>query len=226
MQMQAMLNAGEASRVGTLKNILLGGAPLTETQFIQLQDLHVPVYHGYGMTETYTHIALRKLNGADASLKYKPLPGVEVSQDKRGCLSIRSEVTGGQWLQTNDIVQLFPDGFIWIGRWDNVINTGGVKVQAEAVEREIDTLLVNRKLDIPAFFVAGIPDEKLGQKIIAVFEDEPWSVREKEVFLANLSSSVSRYELPKEIHFKIPFPRTALGKIDKQKILAELNRKS
>ena len=101
-------------------------------------QLAVPVYHTYGMTETATHIALRRLNGPERSDAFVPLPGVELALDDRGCLAIRGAVTAGAWLQTNDIVDLRSDGsFVWLGRWDNVINTGGIKVQIEQVEAAV-----------------------------------------------------------------------------------------
>ena len=103
-----------------------------------------------------------------------PLPGVELSVDGRGCLAIRRPVTADAWLQTNDLVDLRPDGsFLWLGRWDNVINSGGVKVQVEAVEQAIAAAgarsavwpLAGRR-----YGVAGLPEERLGQIVALVVE--------------------------------------------------------
>ncbi len=160
-----------------MQAILLGGGPIDEALHKAVGQLSAPVYHTYGMTETATHIALRRLNGPDPSDAFVPLPGVELARDDRGCLAIRGAVTAGAWLQTNDIVDLRPDGsFVWLGRWDNVINTGGVKVQVEQVEAAIaacqaqrtDLAWAGRRLA-----VAGLPDARLGQAVTLVLAGAP-----------------------------------------------------
>ena len=137
LQLQTLLDgpSGYLDRLNAMQAILVGGGPVSTALEARVQTLAAPVYHTYGMTETVTHIALRRLNGAEASSAFRPLPGVEVGLDDRGCLRIKGPMTLDQWVQTNDLVELQPDGsFQWLGRWDTIINTGGVKVQVEQVE--------------------------------------------------------------------------------------------
>ena len=87
-----------------MQAILIGGGPVSESLHNNIQRLSAPVYHTYGMTETATHVALRRLNGPQRSDAFVPLPGVELALDDRGCLAIRGAVTADAWLQTNDMV--------------------------------------------------------------------------------------------------------------------------
>jgi O-succinylbenzoic acid--CoA ligase len=128
-----------------MQAILLGGGPVSAPLHAQVRRLSAPVYHTYGMTETATHIALRRLNGPQARDEFTPLPGVELALDSRGCLAIRGPMTGGEWVQTNDLVDLRDDhSFAWLGRADNVINSGGVKVHIEGVEAAVEAMQAAR----------------------------------------------------------------------------------
>ena len=133
-----------------------------------------PVYHTYGMTETATHVALRRMNGPDATGRFAPLPGVAIGADARGCLHVTGPMTGGAMIQTNDLVEIHRDGsFAWLGRWDNVINSGGVKVQVEQVEAAAAQVAADQPelgLARRRFFVAGLPDERLGQEVVMLVE--------------------------------------------------------
>ena len=119
----------------------MGGAPVNSALLAQIQHLSVPVFSTYGMTETVSHIALRKLNGIGASETYMLLEGVEADTDERNCLRLRGAVTNHEWIQTNDVV-VFDNKthFQIIGRADNIINSGGVKIQLEKVERAIEQI--------------------------------------------------------------------------------------
>ncbi|MFN8446139.1 MAG: AMP-binding protein, partial [Caldilineaceae bacterium] len=130
------------STLNAMHAILLGGGPVSATLEQQLQQIKAPIYHTYGMTETVSHVALRRVNGAEASEEFRPLPGVILGVDERGCLNIRAPMTSDQTVQTNDMVDLHANSsFHWLGRWDNVINSGGVKVQVEKVEQAIERLV-------------------------------------------------------------------------------------
>jgi O-succinylbenzoic acid--CoA ligase len=158
------------------------------------------------------------LNGATASDYFVPLPGVTLSQDARGCLVIQAgELAQDQTLVTNDVVELRADGqFRWLGRADNIINSGGVKVQAERVEQALAHLpdLAGRRL-----FVAAQPHPELGQAVIAVIEGAP--LPELAAHLAGRAvPGLSRYEIPRQIYFVPHFAETATGKIDRRATLA------
>jgi O-succinylbenzoic acid--CoA ligase len=205
------------------KAILLGGAPITTAQETQLQRIEAPVFQTYGMTETLSHIALRRLNGATASEVYTVLPGVHIETDQRGCLVIQTPVVKEQSIVTNDIVQILsPATFRWVGRIDNVINSGGVKVQAERVEQEVASVLTQVQLN-RRFFVAGIPHTQWGEVVALFMEGTPVADDQKIRLLEMLEQAgLSRYELPKEIFFMNTFLETPTGKVDKKLIVKEL----
>ena len=91
------------------------------------------------MTETFSHIALRKVNGKDASPVFVALKGISLAQDDRGCLVINTPLLLEESLTTNDVVELLsPDEFTWKGRFDHVINSGGIKIFPEELEKKLN----------------------------------------------------------------------------------------
>lgn len=108
LQLQTLLDgpASYRTRLDRMTAILVGGAPISAALEQQVQAIAAPLYHTYGMTESATHIALRRLNGPDASPWFHPLPGVELAVDARNCLRIKAPMTLDHWLQTNDLVAL------------------------------------------------------------------------------------------------------------------------
>lgn len=222
IQLQTALSSGARyiSLLNRMKAILVGGASISRALLEELQIVEAPIYHTFGMTETVSHIALRRLNGAEASETFKPLPGVEVGADQRGCLTIKSPVTNNERIVTNDLVKIKPDNsFIWLGRIDNVINTGGIKVQAEKVESALEEALheINGTLNSNReFFVGPLPDEKYGQVVAAIFEGPEFSSETKNRLLETLSGKLSKYEIPKRFCFIDSFIRTSNGKTDRR----------
>jgi O-succinylbenzoic acid--CoA ligase len=174
LQLREVLANGHSARLNRMKAILVGGASVEKSLEKEIQKLKVPVYLTYGMTETASHIALRRLNGPGVSAHYQVLPGIHVGQDERGCLTVRADVTNDQLITTNDRVTLHPDNhtFEWLGRADFVINSGGVKVQAEKVEQVLEVALMELGLSRRAF-VAGRPDARLGEQVTAFVEGAP-----------------------------------------------------
>jgi len=224
MQLQLVLEQmpGRLPQLNRMKGILVGGAPVTQTLQRELQSITAPVYHTYGMTETASHIALRRLNGPQAAEYYQVLDSIEAGLDKRGCLTIRGDVTNHELLVTNDVVELLtPTRFRWIGRVDNIINTGGVKVQIEKVELAIAEAFVNFT-DSPRFFIAPQPDELLGEKIVLLVEGEPLPPDTEAVLFDKLRDLLKKFELPKEIYYSPAFTETATGKISRQRTLQKL----
>jgi len=201
-----------------MKAILVGGGPVRGDLAAAAARSPAPIYHTYGMTETVTHIALRRLNGADASDGFTPLPGVRLRLDERGCLAIAGPMTAGVWVQTNDVAELLADStFRWLGRSDNVINSGGVKVQVEAVEAAIERLALPA-LQGRRFFVAGLPDARLGQMVTLVVESDGELAPETSAqVLAALRSALGRFDAPRQIVAVPRFAETPTGKIDRVK---------
>ena len=221
LQLEQILagSSGQQAILNRMKAILVGGAPLSLALHQQLQTVTAPLYHTYGMTETVSHIALKRLNGPPASDYFVPLPGVDVGLDQRGCLTIKAAVTNGQVIQTNDLVELRPDGsFKWLGRIDNVINSGGVKVQVEKVEAALETVLGalhHGRYAGRRFLVGPLPHEQLGQSVIAVIEGQPLSTEDQQDIQSELQQKLTRYEIPRTFYFIPVFPETPTGKIDR-----------
>ncbi|MEZ4707518.1 MAG: AMP-binding protein [Caldilineaceae bacterium] len=206
--------------------ILIGGGPISAALHHQLQHITAPLYHTYGMTETVTHIALRRLNGPQASDAFAPLPGVALGVDGRGCLTIRSAVTLGETVVTNDHVELRADGsFVWLGRLDNVINSGGVKVQVEKVESALEQVLFefgDAELARRRFFVGALPDERLGQMVAVIMEGEPLGEQRENALKTALSRKVTRFEIPRRFCYLPQLCETPTGKIDRPQNLMQM----
>ncbi len=202
-----------------MKAILVGGAPVSGALQAELQRVTAPLYHTYGMTETVTHIALRRLNGPQAGEAFIPLPGVETGLDERGCLTVKAAVTGGKTLHTNDLVELKRDGsFVWLGRIDNVINSGGVKVQAEKVEAALEKALLRFEGGRYAqrrFFVGPMEDPRLGQAVVAVIEGEEFSAEEVNKMKKLLQLLLNKHEVPRRFYFLPALVETPTGKVDR-----------
>ena len=190
------------------KAILIGGAPISAYQQKLFEQVKAPLFQTYGMTETVSHIAMKKLNSQNKY--YTLLNGVEAKVDERSCLCIRADVSKGEYLSTNDRVILHGHNqFEWLGRVDNVVNTGGVKIQLEALEEKIGRLFYAMGY-YDRFFVSSVADDRLGQKLILYVEGE-----EKDI-LTSLKMKLSKFELPKEVFFKKTFCLTSSGKIDRK----------
>lgn len=216
---QAMLNR--------MKAILVGGGPVRVALHEQLQSIAAPIYHTYGMTETVTHIALRRLNGPHGSEGFVPLPGAQIGVNEHGCLHVRAPVTQNQLVQTNDRVTLQPDGsFVWLGRLDNVmINNGGIKVQLEKVERAFDRVLQqleDHTLAKRRFLIAPLPDPEWGQVVSAVIEGSPFAAERETTIGLALSQQLNQYEMPRQFHYLTCLPETPTGKIDRLTTLRQL----
>ncbi|MEK6477081.1 AMP-binding protein [Catalinimonas sp. 4WD22] len=227
LQLKSMLEAEDQefiTQLNAMKAILVGGAPVGPVleQLIH-EHLSAPVYSTYGMTETVSHIALRRLNGSAASDVYELLSGVEVKQDERACLTIKGKVSNDQWLQTNDIVSLLDEKhFRWLGRFDNVVNSGGVKLYADKLENSIQPAIETYGI-AKRFFLAGLPDEKLGEKLCLILERKDNLNTEQEHKLKLwMKEHLHPYEIPKEILLLPKFILSESGKIRRKRTLAQL----
>ena len=188
----------------------------------RLQGVSTAVYETYGMTETLSHVAVKQLNGAYKSSVFKALPGVSFSKDDRQCLRIKANDLLLSELQTNDIVELVDaTSFTWLGRFDNVINSGGIKVIPEKVEEGIKTIF--NELEIAnRFFVGGIPCEKLGEKVILIIEGE---LNFKVDLLSVIKEKVNKYEAPKGLYSVDFFEETNSSKLKRRAIIQKLTSK-
>jgi len=181
-----------------VRKLIIGGAKINENLKNQLLGLPTLVYETYGMTETITHIAAKKISDNYFSV----LPNVTISTDNRNCLVIDVPRISNSKIVTNDVVNIINDcEFELLGRIDNVINSAGVKLFPEQIEMKLAHKIQTR------FFVIGIPDIKYGEQLALVIEGNP------RVFEANFFNDLSSYEKPKSIYFTPKFIETESGKI-------------
>lgn len=219
MQLEAILeNTPEKiSLLNRMKTIIIGGSPGSSSLANQLKRISAPVYQTFGMTETLTHVAIKRLNGKFPDSAYKALPGVEFNISRDNCLVISTPVLI-EPLITTDIVKLRSSKeFEWLGRKDHVINTGGVKVHPEKTEE--------RMMQIPSvteignkqnFFITSLPDKTYGEKVVLVIEGKTLATRHKESILNLLKEKLAPYECPKMIYHLEHFEYTRSGKIHRK----------
>ncbi|WP_336622138.1 AMP-binding protein [Flavobacterium paronense] len=199
--LQAQNSIPQLKRV---KKLIIGGAAVNKILEKQLLKLPTIVYETYGMTETITHIAARKL-GEKA---FTVLPNVTVSFDERNCLVIHAPTISPEVIITNDIVELVNENqFIFLGRFDNVINSGGIKLIPEQIEKKLISKISQR------FFIASKPDNELGEKVVLVIEGEKCELDN------SIYETLDKYEKPKEIIFVPKFKDSVTGKILRKETL-------
>lgn len=189
-----------------VKKLIVGGVGINKTLTKNLTQLPTEVYETYGMTETITHIAAKKV-GEKA---FTVLPNVTLSYDENNCLVIHAPRISNEIIVTNDLVELISENqFVFLGRKDNVVNSGGIKLIPEQIETKLSGKIKSR------FFVGGIPDENLGEKLVLVVEGEQPQDYDFKFEL------LDKYEKPKEILFIPKFIETETGKIKRKETLSE-----
>lgn len=191
------------AQLSKVKVVIIGGAPVSEGLRIQLSKQRTSqVYETYGMTETVSHIALKRLDGVDRPV-FDALSGVHFSVDAENKLIIHAKEWGHSTLRTTDVVELLNDHqFIWLGRADFIINSGGIKINPERIEEEIE-----RHLGMEIRIV-GVPDDTLGNKLVAVVKASEY----KEISFDFLT----KYHQPKKLLQLSEFPQTPTQKLDRR----------
>lgn len=206
MQLQNSLK-----HLDNVRTLIVGGAKVSDDLLAKLQESSATVYATYAMTETITHVAIKKLNKLrkQSSSKYfEVLPNVQISQNKKGCLVIDAPYLSKSSIVTNDLVKIHSNKtFELLGRFDNVINSGGIKIQPEQLEAKLAPYI---KAD---FFIASQENEVLGEEIVLVVEGE------EQKFSSDIFCDFQKHEIPKGIIFIETFYRTTSGKINRIKTL-------
>jgi O-succinylbenzoic acid--CoA ligase len=237
-------------KLNQIKKLIVGGGVVSYQLESKLQKVSTEVFATYGMTETCTHIAVKKLNNFTSLLGRKTkqlneesslvgqilddnldknvnhsfsrsyftsLLNVTIYKDHRNCLVIDAPKISSEIIFTNDVVTLISDTqFEWLGRFDNVINSGGVKLHPEKIEEKLSKIIQER------FFVLGITDEKLGEKLALIIElDSDTIIKFKKLLKAEIIKSTlfSKFEIPREIYFVDVFVETKTGKIQRKETL-------
>ena len=223
----------ERERLMHIRHLIIGGGAIDASLEKELRSLpgNIAIWSTYGMTETLSHIALRRINGAEASEWYQPFDSVKISQTDEGCLVIDAPLVCAETLVTNDIVEIEPYIYNKVekhdkeekhdkveklrfrikGRKDNVICSGGIKIQIEEVEA-----LLKPHLEKP-FMIAKKKDEKFGEIAVLLTEDE--DIKKVEATIRRLLSDEKssdhknhKYWIPREFRYVDHLPLTETGK--------------
>lgn len=205
---QSLLHRDPVSRISKL---IIGGGELHESLRDELEHMESPeVYTTFGMTETCTHFALRRINGPEPDPFFKLLEGVEVKLDQRGCLKVFVQGVTPATVVTNDLAEISESGggFTWLGRHDNVINSGGIKIIPELLEQEARKCTGFECLILPQ------ADRKLGEHLVLVVEYSGVNPP-VELWLDCLRQSLSKYEIPKRVLTVSKLPRNNSLKPDR-----------
>jgi O-succinylbenzoic acid--CoA ligase len=209
LQMVESLRHGDP--LGKINILLMGGGELHPATRDRLSSFILPeVYETFGMTETYTHFALRRINGPLPDTAFRVLEGVQIRRDSRDCLEVEVPGVTSEPIQTNDLVEIHEEGstFTWQGRYDNLINTGGIKIIPELLEDQVRKCLGHECL------VLSEADPKLGNRLVLLVEyqgEEPPLDHWEE----QLRNRLSNYEIPKRIIAVGSLPRNPSMKPDR-----------
>ena len=192
--------------LNNVKTILVGGGVMHPNLIQQVKKNTTKIFQSYGMTETITHIAVREIHPFYNDF-YTTLPNVSISKDTRGCLVIDAPKIANEIVVTNDLVDIISENkFIWLGRVDNIINSGGIKLIPEQIEQKLAKIITSE------FFITKVEDAVLGEKVILFIEGKP----NKDI-LNKIKNSLdlSKYEKPKNTYFINTFIRTETRKTNR-----------
>lgn len=204
----------ESEKLKSIRTILIGGGPISTSLTTKLREQSVQAFHSYGMTETISHVAIRKV-GLEETETFEALKGIEFSQVS-GQLCVHYPEIGYSNLTTNDLVELIDNHhFKFKGRTDFIINSGGIKINPETVEQLLSTHIET------AFFVSGVPDEQLGQRLILIIE----GTISQAPTLFELKSLLPKFHTPKDVYYIPSFIRTESGKINRMETLKLISEK-
>ena len=199
----SMQDDGERQKLWQIKHLIIGGGAISDDMAARLRLHPGAVWSTYGMTETLSHIALRRLSGAQASQWYEPFDGVGVTTNAEGCLVIDAPAVCAQPLTTNDIAEIAPDGrrFRIRGRKDNVICSGGIKLQIEEMEAKLRPYV-----NVP-FLITKRADPKFGETVVMIAE-----TYDIESLKTICHERLNKYELPHDFIAVDSIPTTETGK--------------
>lgn len=190
-----------------IDTVIIGGGAVSEEFNKEIESLKNTIYSTFGMTETVSHIGLRTLNGKNRTDFYQVFPAYSISKNENNCLVIACPTLSSETITTNDIVEIKDSSFKFLGRLDNVINTGGIKVFPEEIEKQLAPFMNGE-----TFYITSKKNELLGEKVVLISENN--SIILEEVKTKN--HGLSSYSFPKEMLIK-KIELTESGKIMRRK---------
>jgi len=185
-----------------IKTLIVGGAKLSNGLKSKLTKLQTTVYETFGMTETVSHIAVKEI--LESSSLFEALPSVSFAIDTRNCLTIIAPHLVSKPIQTNDVVKLSSNTtFEWLGRYDTIINSGGIKISPEQLEQKLEGFIKER------FFITSQKDNSLGEIVVIVIEGS----KSNDTISFKVLDPIQR---PKRVYYLHQFKETVSGKIKRQ----------
>ncbi len=208
--MQVKQSLSTTNNLNRIKQLIIGGGQVSSSLISDLSVFRGNAYETFGMTETLSHIALKQLTPNHDNY-FIPFNGVYILQGFNNTMVIDFPELGIYKMKTNDIIEInnSTGTFVWKGRSDFIINSGGVKISPEEVEQQIEHLIKQR------FCIIGLPNEKLGEEVILVIEGEPYDTT---ALYIEIKNNLSSYSCPKEIRFIKELPLTESRKIRRKEI--------
>lgn len=202
-------NKEQREKLENIRHLIIGGGAVDASLTKELASFPCAVWSTYGMTETLSHIALRQINGKDASDWYTPLEGVDVSLSDNQTLVIEAPLIAKEILETNDLAEINEKGQFRIsGRRDNIINSGGIKIQIEEAERLL------RESILTDFLITSAKDPKFGESVVLLVKDERYSTTQLQKICR---TQLPPYWIPKAIFLVPDIPCTETNKPDRKR---------
>lgn len=196
------------AQLNQIRTLIIGGSEINLILKEKLQNSSIIIFETFGMTETVSHVAMKRIENN----YFEALPNVTFSKDDRSCLIIDAPKVAKKTIITNDLVELISNQkFIWKGRFDNIINSGGVKLSPEEIESKLQGKILNR------FFIGSQGDEKLGQKVILIIESKVDLNLDVKIF-----ENLSKYEVPKKVYYINEFVETENNKVNRNETLQKI----
>ncbi|MCO6565233.1 MAG: AMP-binding protein [Apibacter sp.] len=187
-----------------IKKLIVGGAQPSFQLVSQLKNQSTDIYESFGMTETISHIALKKISDHEEHPVFKLMPNTKIRVDERGCLCVLPPFLNEE-IKTNDLISIISENeFEWKGRIDNVINSGGIKIFPEQVEKQLKSVIDSE------FIISSIKDPLLGNKVVIIIAGKKDTDLEEKILDFNFAN---KYEKPKEFIYVDSFAKTPTGKI-------------
>jgi len=220
LQVETSLSSPSSlEKLKAIQTVLIGGAQLSDSLQMALSTEGIAAWQTFGMTETVSHIALAPIGPGE--LIYEALPGVEIGVSENQCLWIQSPMSGSEKIQTNDKIELrSKNTFVWLGRADFVVNSGGIKHFPELLERRIAPLL-EKTYPGCAYFLFGEKVSRLGEQLV-LYVEGTGEENKRLALESGLEQILGKYEVPKKIYFKAAFAYTPTRKINRHTTAASL----
>jgi O-succinylbenzoic acid--CoA ligase len=196
----------DPSALRKMRTLILGGAPVSHALEKRVNAAASRVYETYGMTETLTHVAVRRIS-PDPERFFCCLPGIRIDVDENEALLLNGDRFEGPLTTTDRVKRIDSQRFVWLGRTDFTVNSGGIKLQPERIEQALEGITER------VFLVGSEPCETLGQRLVLFIEGNRLSDAEEASVRREIDLRLNRVERPKDIRYVAQFDRTSNGKI-------------